>query len=149
MAAMPAAMPPIWARVRLGLAVAGEVEDGGAVAAIEVEVEVEDEVIDACVGAAVVVAAVDEVEVGVEVGVIAIVVELWSVLDVGVGDATTTEPEFTIRVATNVACVSGAAKWMPLHMPYAVSTVSAAHTTVVSYTIPEEEDGRHQVDLHP
>lgn len=48
-------------------------------------------------------------------------------LDVVVGDATTMDPDFTISVATRVACVSGAALVILLHMPYAASTVSAAH----------------------
>lgn len=86
MAATPAAMPPIWARVRLGVVVAEEDEDEVVAAAaaedeveaeieaeIEAEVEVEVEVAD--VGAAVVLDEVDEDD--VEVGVIANVVELW------------------------------------------------------------------------
>lgn len=42
-----------------------------------------------------------------------------------VGDATTMDPELITKVATSVACVSGAAFAILLHMPYAALTVSA------------------------
>lgn len=56
------------------------------------------------------------------------------------GVATTTDPEFITNVAMSVACVSGAALVMLLHMPYAALTVLAVH--VVSHKISERPNGR-------
>lgn len=51
---------------------------------------------------------------------------LLRLVDLVDGVATTIEPELTTRVATIVACVSGAALGWLLHMPYAVVTSEAS-----------------------
>lgn len=119
-AAIPPAMPPIWAWLRL--------EDVDWVAAgVVVDVT----------GAGATVVLV-ELEVGVGVTIVDEEVLLVA-CDVVVGVATTMDPEFITNVATSVACVSGAALVILLHMPYAALTVAAVH--VVSYTSSEKSDG--------
>lgn len=80
-----------------------------------------------------------ELEVGVGVTMVDAAVVLVA-CDVVVGVATTMDPEFITNVATSVACVSGAALVILLHMSYAALTVAAAH--IVSHTSSEKPD-RH------
>lgn len=78
-----------------------------------------------------------ELEVGVGVAM-TMDEEVWFVADgVAVGGATTTDPEFITNVATRVACVSGAALVILLHMPYAALTVLAID--LVSHTSREKQ----------
>lgn len=120
-AAIPPAIPPIWAWLRfeeLDWVAAGAVVDVTGAGATVVLVELE-----------------------VGVGVTMVDEEVWLIVcDVVVGVATTIDPEFITKVATSVACVSGAALVILLHMPYAASTVAAAH--VVSRTCSNKPD-RH------
>lgn len=65
----------------------------------------------------------------VDVDVTKVDVELWTgrvvAVRVDVGVARTIDPDSTISVAINVACVSGAAPVWLLHIPYASVTIWA------------------------